>query len=137
MRKKEDDHTAKLVKAMGYVLIGGIFALGICLIILFLFSLGVSSGWLNDRFMIHYTIGGCLIGAFCGATYSVIRTQAMTLIIGFLTSCIQFLLILSIGLLMYSDITLSEHGVGIAASCISGGLLAGFLGGKPKKKRRK
>ena len=137
MRKNEDDQTAKAVKTMSGILIGGIIALGICLIILFLCSIGVSSGWLNNHAMMQYTIGGCVIGGFFGAIYSVLRVRSKKLVIGILTSCIQLLLILSIGILMYPGITLSEHGAGIAVGCFAGGILAGFLSGKPKKKRRK
>jgi len=137
MRKNEEDQASKLFRTMGRVLLGGIFSLGICLIILFLCSIGISSGWLNDRAMMQYTIGSCVIGGFCGGLFSVMCIREKTLIIGLLTSCIQFLLVLSIGFLMFPGISLSEHGAGIAAGCLAGGVLAGFLGGKPKKKRRK
>ena len=137
MRKNEDDQTVKAVKTMATVTLGGILALGACLIVLFLCSIGVSSGWLSDRSMIQYTIGGCVAGGFIGAGFSIVRIRFKTLVIGFLTSCIQFLFILLIGYLMFPDIALSGHGAGIAAGCIAGGLLAGFLVRKPKKKRRK
>ncbi len=137
MHKNEDDQTSKVVKTMATVMLGGILALGICLIILFLCSIGVSNGWLSDRAMIQYTIGGCVVGGFFGAEFSVLRLRYKTLIIGFLTSCIQILFILSIGYLLFPSISLSGHGAGVAVGCIAGGLLAGFLIRKPKKKRRK
>ena len=137
MHKNEDNQTVKLIHTMSSVLVGGVFGLGICLIILFLCSMGISSGWLNNRSMMQYTVAGCVIGGFGGALFSILRVRAKTLIIGLLASCIQFLLILTIGFLMYPGITLSQNGAGIAVGCLAGGVVAGFLGGKPKKKRRK
>ena len=137
MRKNEEDQATRLIRSMGSVLIGGIFALGISLIILFICSIGISGGWLSNQSMIQYTIAACVVGGFFGALLSVLRVRSKTLIIGVVTACVQFLLILSIGFLMYPEISVSNHGIGIAAGCLAGGAIAGFLGGKPKKKRRK
>ena len=137
MRKNEEDQTAKLVQSMGSILVGGIVSLGISIIILFLCSIGISSGWLNNQRMMQYTIGACVIGGFCGATFSVLRVRSKRLFVGLLASCIQFLLILSVGFLAFPAVSVAEHGAGIATGCLVGGVLAGFLGGKPKKKRRK
>ena len=137
MRKNEEEQAAKLVRSMGRILTGGVLSLGISIIILFLLSIGISSGLLNDRTMPQCTIVSCVIGGLGGAIFSIHYVREKTLFVGLLTSCIQFLLILSIGFLMYPAISLSEHGASIAGGCIVGGVLAGFLGGKPKKKRRK
>ncbi len=137
MRKNEEDQAAKLIQTMGSVLLGGVLSIGISFVVLFLCSIGISSGWLNNRAMMQYTIGSCVIGSFSGAMLSIIRVRSKTLIIGLITSCIHYLLILTVGFLMFPSISVAEHGVVIAAGCLSGGVIAGFLGGKPKKKRRK
>ena len=137
MRRGEEDQATKFIRSMGNILIGGIFALGICLIILFVCSVAISSGWLNDRSMMQYTVAGCLIGGLAGGVLAVTRVRAKSLITGLMTAGVQFLLILLIGFLIYPGIDASEHGVSIAAACLAGGAIAGFLGGKPKKKRRK
>ena len=137
MRRNDEDQAAKLVRSMGRILTGGLLSLGISIIILFLFSIGISSGWLNDRTMPQCTVISCVIGSLGGAVFSIHCVREKKLFVGLLTSCIQFLLILSIGFLMYPGTSLSEHGASIAGGCIVGGLLAGFLGAKPKKKRRK
>ena len=137
MRKNEDDRTATLIRTIGTVLVGGIISLGICMMMLLLCSIGISSGLLNNRAMVQYTVGSCIICSFLGAMYSVYRVRSRTLFVGVLTSCVLFLLIISIGFLMFPETSLSDHGAEIAAGCFAGGILAGFLGGKPKKKRRK
>ena len=136
MRKNEDDQAVKLVQSMGIILVGGVLSLGVCLILLFLCSMGISSGWLNNRAMMQYTIGCCLVGGFSGAMFSVFRVRSKTLFVGLLTSCILFLLILSVGFLTFPEISLSQQGPSIAVGCLIGGILAGFMGSKPKKKRR-
>lgn len=137
MRKNEDDQAVKLVRSMGSILVGGALSLVISLTILFLCSIGISSGWLNNRVMLQYTVGSCVIGGFTGAMFSVFCVRSKTLFVGLTNACIQFLLILSIGFLMFREISVAEQGAGIALGCLAGGILAGFLGGKPNKKRRK
>lgn len=137
MRKNEEDQAAKLIQMMSSILLGGIVALAICLLILVICSICISTGFLSDRAMMQYTVAGCVIGGFVGGLFAVVRIRAKTLLIGLGAAIIQFLLIMTIGFLVYSDVSISEHGIGIAAGCLAGGALAGFLGGKPKKKRRK
>lgn len=137
MRKKEEDSAVKLMRATSSVLLGGAIALAICLLILFLCSMGISSGFLDDHAMVQYTIAGCVIGSFGGGFYAVMHIRSKTLLVGLGASAIQFLLILTIGFLMYPGISAAQNGIGVAAGCFAGGAIAGILGGKPKKKRRK
>ena len=137
MHKNEEDQAAKLIQMMGSILLGGMAALAVSLFILFLCSICISAGLLSNRAMMQYTVAGCVIGGFAGGLFAVARVRAKTLLIGLGAACIQFFLILTIGFLVYSGVSISEHGIGIAAGCLAGGALAGFLGGKPKKKRRK
>ena len=50
---------------------------------------------------------------------------------------ILFLLLLTAGFLFYESADLRNGGLGLLLSCGCGGALAGVLGGKPKKKRRR
>lgn len=137
MSKKEETHLNGWIHTMGIVMTGGILALSICFVFMVFCSVLISNGILSERAMLQYTAIACLIGSFCGAMYSVCRTHGKTLIIGLLTAGIQFLLVLMIGLLLYSSISLSGSGSVIVACCFAGGALAGFLGANKKKKRRK
>ena len=137
MQKKEEERGAKLVKFIGTVLLGGILALLICLAVLFLCAAGISGGWLNDRHMVQYTIAGCVVGCLIGGLFAVLRCRARALLVGLGVGCVFFLLLLTVGLLFYPDMSIGERGLGLLCGALFGGALAGFLGGKPKKKRRK
>ena len=137
MQRREEDQGAKLVRFMSNILLGGIAALLVCLVVLFLCAVGISGGWLNDRHMVQYTIAGCVIGCLAGGLFAVLRCRARTLLVGLGVGGVFFLLLLTVGLLFYPDMSMGEQGVGLLCGALFGGALAGFLGGKPKKKRRK
>ena len=50
---------------------------------------------------------------------------------------ILFLVLLSAGLLLFEDASVSNGGVPILLSCLCGGAMAGILGSRPKKKRKR
>lgn len=137
MQRREEEQSAKLVRYLGNILLGGVLALLVCLAVLLLCAVGISSGWLNDRHMVQYTIAGCVIGCAVGGLFAVLRCQARTLLVGLAVGGVFFLLLLTVGLLFYPDMSMGERGVGLLCGALFGGALAGFLGGKPKKKRRK
>ena len=137
MRKNEEEQGAKLVRFMSGILLGGVLALLVCLAFLLLCSAGISGGWLSDRHMVQYTIAGCVFGCFAGGLFAVLRCRVKTLLVGLGVGGVFFLLLLTVGLLFYPDMSVGERGPGLLCAALFGGALAGFLGGKPKKKRRK
>lgn len=137
MRKTDEEQGAKLVRFMSGILMGGVLALLVCLAILLICSFGISGGWLSDRHMTQYTFAGCVLGSLIGGLFAVLRCQAKTLLVGLGTGCVFFLLLLTISLLFYPGMSVEERGLGLLCACLFGGALAGLLGGKPKKKRRK
>ena len=137
MRKNEEDQAAKLIQMMGSILLGGMAALAVSLFILFLCSICISAGLLSNRAMMQYTVAGCVIGGFAGGLFAVARVRAKTLLIGLGAACIQFFLILTIGFLFFTKSSIENHGVLLVLGSLIGGALAGTVGGKRKKKRRK
>ena len=105
MRKNEEEQSAKLIRFMSSILLGGVLALAVCLVFLFLCSVGIC--------------------------------RSRTLVMGLCVGAVLFLLLLTAGLLFYPGMSIEEGGVGLLCACLIGGALAGLLGGKPKKKRRK
>lgn len=137
MRVNEEDQGVKLVRFMSAILLGALLAVGISLMVLFLCSVGISGGWLSESYMLQYTLAGCVVGSFAGGLFAVLRCRAKTLLVGLGVGCILFLLLLTIGSLLYTDTSLERRGVGLLCACLLGGALSGLLGGKQKKKKRK
>ena len=62
MRKTEEDQGTRLVRAMTNILLGGVVALAVCLMFLFLCSIGISGGWLQEGLMYQMAVVSCVIG---------------------------------------------------------------------------
>ena len=88
-------------------------------------SVRLADDWLQDV----NTRGGGLLAVRQG--------RGRSLLMGFGAGLILFLLLLTAGFLFYESADLRNGGLGLLLSCGCGGALAGVLGGKPKKKRRR
>lgn len=137
MRKREEEQGTGTLKFMSCMVVCGALALLLCLIILCLLSFLISNGQISDGYMLQYTIASCAVSAFLGGMAAVSRCRSKTLLVGAGTGAVLFLLLLTIGALFYDSASLEHHGTGIFCAALSGGALAGLLGGKSKKKRRK
>ena len=142
MRKTEEDQSAKLVRVITGVLLGGVLALGVCLVFLFLCAVGVSGGRLSEDLMDRLAIVGCVVGGFAGGIFAVRRCGAGPLLAGLAAGAVLFLLLLTIGSLCFENVPLGAGGIGRLWASLCGGAAAGLLGsGKkkaaPRKKRRK
>lgn len=137
MRKNEEEQSVKLIRFMSSIILGGVLALTVCLVFLFLCSVGISSGWVSDRWMVQCTLAGCALGGLIGGMFAVLRCRTRTLVVGLSAGAVLFLLLLTVGLLFYPGMSIENRGVGLLCASLFGGALAGLLGGKPKKKRRK
>ena len=137
MRKMEEDHGARLVRAMLGVLLGGVVALAACLVFLLVCSLGISGGWLREGLMYQLAVVGCVVGGFLGSVFAVKRCGSKALVVGLCTGGVFFLLLLTGGVLFFRQVSLEAGGVGLLCGALCGGAAAGILGAGPKKKRRK
>lgn len=137
MRKGEEDQGAKLVRAMTGVLLGGVAALAVCLIFLLICSVGISSGWLSENGMYQMTVIGCVIGGFFGGTAAARRWRERKLLAALCAGGVFFLLLLTAGCLLFEDMSVENGGLGLLCGALCGSAVAGLLGTRPKKKRRK
>ncbi|WP_094762431.1 TIGR04086 family membrane protein [Intestinimonas massiliensis (ex Afouda et al. 2020)] len=137
MRKTEEDQGTRLVRAMTNILLGGVVALAVCLMFLFLCSIGISGGWLQEGLMYQMAVVSCVIGGFAGAMTAVRRWGSRALIVGLAVGAVFFLLLLTVGVLLFESMSLEAGGLGLLCGGLCGGAAAGLMGSKPKKKRRK
>ena len=137
MRKTEEDQGTRLVRAMTNILLGGVVALAVCLMFLFLCSIGISGGWLQEGLMYKMAVVSCVIGGFAGAMTAVRRCGSRALIVGLAVGAVFFLLLLTVGVLLFESMSLESGGLGLLCGGLCGGAAAGLMGSKPKKKRRK
>ena len=141
MRKKEEDQSAKLLRCAVGILLGGLLALGACLLFLLGASAAISGGLLDMDLTYQITIVGCVLGGFCGGLLAVGRCGG-GLAAGLLTGGVLFLLVLSLGVLCFRDVNLESGGIGLLCGALCGGAAAGLLGsgsgrGKRKKHRKR
>ena len=137
MRKTEEDQGTRLVRAMTNILLGGVVALAVCLMFLFLCSIGISGGWLQEGLMYQMAVVSCVIGGFAGAMTAVRRCGSRALIVDLAVGAVFFLLLLTVGVLLFESMSLEAGGLGLLCGGLCGGAAAGLMGSKPKKKRRK
>lgn len=132
------EHEAKdLVKLLGNILLGGGVALAVCCSLLFLAAAAISVGWLSDGSVRQVTVAGCAVGTACGALLAIRRCGSRTLLVGLCVSVVFFLLLLTIGMLSYEDMSLEQGGAALLCGSLCGGAAMGLLCGRPKKKRRR
>jgi len=97
----------------------------------------VSLGMMSDARGDGAVVAACLLGGLLGGGFAVRRRKAAPLITGLGAGGMLFLLLLTAGVLLYDVLPTLRTGGVVAGACLCGGGLAGVLGGKPKKKRRK
>lgn len=137
MGKPEEEQGIWALQCMTQVLLGGLIAIGVCLGFLFVCAVCISNGWLGDGHTGAMSVCACVLGSFVGGTLAVSRCKGRSLIVGLLTGAVLFLILLTVGLLVYRTVAIEEGGLPLGFGCLCGGALAGIFGARPKKKRRK
>ena len=87
--------------------------------------------------MYQMAVVRCVIGGFAGAMTAVRRCGSRALIVGLAVGAVFFLLLLTVGVLLFESMSLEAGGLGLLCGGLCGGAAAGLMGSKPKKKRRK
>lgn len=137
MGKREEDQGARLVRCALGVLLGGLLALGVCLLFLLGASAAVSGGLLGMDLTYQITIVGCVLGGFFGGLLAAERCGGGGLAVGLLTGGVLFLLLLTLGALCFREISLESGGIGLLCGALCGGAAAGLVGKGSGSKRRK
>lgn len=137
MRKGDEEQGAWAIRAISQVLLGGGIGVAVSLLFLLLCAFAISMGLFSQNHTGYLTVAACVLGGLVGGGFAVGRCKGRSLIVGTLAGVVLFLVLLTIGLILYKETALEEGGLALAAGCLCGGALAGLLGARPKKKRRK
>lgn len=142
MRKSEEDQGTVLLRYGKAILLGGGIAFLTCVLFLLLAAFGVSRGLIGAELRYQLTVVGCVLGGFIGGVFAVRHCHSKGGFVGIAVGAVLFLLQLTLGLLLYKDISLESGGIGLLCGAICGGAAAGILSGggrkstKTKKRRR-
>ena len=137
MGRPDEEQGAWALRCMTQVLIGALVAALVSLLFLFVCAVFISGGHLSQSHTGVYSVCACVLGSLVGGVTAVSRCKGRSLIVGLLTGAVLFLILLTMGLLLYKSVALEEGGLPLGCGCLCGGALAGLFGARPKKKRRK
>ena len=127
-REKKSEETGALwLAVMREMLRGSGVAVAVTLLALLACALLVSNG----------TIGEEMLGSLTGGLTAVRRIRRSPLPVGLGVGGCLFLLLLSAGCLLSGSASVSNDGALILLSCCCGGAMAGVLGARPNRKRRR
>ncbi len=135
--KKPEDPAAVWLGTMCRLLKGGGVAVVTAALGLVVCALLVSGGMVGEKLMGRGILAICVVSSLVGGLVAVRRLERGTLLAGLGVGGILFLLLLTAGFLLYEDASLSNGGVPILIACCCGGAIAGVLGGRPRKKRKR
>ena len=128
-REGKPEETGGLwITVMGQMLLGGAAAVLAAVLALLICSLLISAG---------AVLAACVLGALIGGLLAVRRIGRSTLLVGAGVGAILFLLLLLAGTLLFEEASISNGGGMMLLSCLCGGAMAGILGSRPKKKRKR
>lgn len=137
MGKTDEEQGAWALRCMTQVLIGAALAGVVSLLFLFVCALLISAGHLSADHTGVLSVCACVVGSLVGGVTAVSRCKGRSLMVGLAVGVVLYLILLTVGLLLYKTVALEEGGLPLGCGCLCGGALAGLFGVRPKKKRRK
>lgn len=132
-REKKSEETGALwLAVMREMLRGSGVAVAVTLL-----ALLVSNGTIGEEMMDRAVLAVCVLGSLTGGLTAVRRIRRSPLPVGLGVGGCLFLLLLSAGCLLSGSASVSNDGALILLSCCCGGAMAGVLGARPNRKRRR
>ena len=128
MRKNEEDQSTILLRYGKSVLLGGVGSVLLCLLLLFLASMGISKGLLEAGQRDQIIVISCIFSSFLGGMFAVRSCPARRTFVGIAGGTEFFLIQLTFGVLIYDTLSLESGGIGMLCGDLCGGAAAGILG---------
>lgn len=125
------------IAVMCELLKGALAAVAAAVLTLLACSLLVGAGALPEGAMDRAALAAGVLGGLVGGLTAALRLRRSTLLVGIGVGAILFLLLLSAGALVSDSVSLANGGAPVLLSCLCGGAMAGILGARPRKKRKR
>ena len=135
MPKKETENS--MPKFVRSSLIGTLATFFVCVILILLGSLCVTQGLISEQHIMKYILFTCFLGCFIGGTMGASKAKSKTLVIGICVAIVVFLIQMFIGHISYTEASVEEKGIPLLLADLAGGILAGFIGGRRKKRKKR
>lgn len=119
------------------VLKGGLLAVAVMLAVLLAGAGAISVGWLGQEMMSRWGMLACVAGSLAGGLAAARQERRWALLLGLGIGGMLFGLLLLAGLALYEGAPEMGRIPGILCSCLCGGGMAGILGRKSRKKRKR
>jgi len=136
MRKAEEDKGSRFVEKLLNVISGAALGLILCFLILLAASYFISTGNIREGLMYRIALGACFAGSCLGSLFSIRRNKTKALLSGIATGVSMFLIMLILGVLIYSEMDTGELGMGFFIASLLGGIAGSFLSTMRKKRRK-
>lgn len=133
---RKEGINAPWIEVMCRYLRGVGLALVVTLAVLLACAGAMSAGWLGEKLMGRCILVSCLLGGLLGGVV-VSYGQRRALIQGVGTGALLFLVLMALGAIGYESFSVTNGGAGVLCACLCGGAIAGMLGRKRGKKRRR
>lgn len=134
MRKNEEEQGRILLRCGKSVILGGGVGATVCLLLLLLAAIGISSGFFSMKLQYQLAVVGCVLGSFAGGAWAVRQCSAQRMLVGLAVGGVLFLLQLTAGLLLFETAAFENGGIGLLFGDLCGGAAAALV---TKEKRRK
>ncbi len=135
--KRLEEKGSGLTAVAGSLAKGATVALGAALLLLMGCAAAVSAQWLGQQTMEGCMVMACILGALAGGFVAMSGHREWAMALGPGTGGMLFLMLLALGMLLYENAPILERVPSICSACLCGGTMAGILGRKSKKKRRR
>lgn len=116
---------------------GGALALGVYLAGLLFLALLLVRGTLPEGSAFPVVAALCVLAVFCGGLTAARQSPWGTLSAGLLCAALFAAVLAAVGTAFWQGITWTGHGGALLLCALAGGVLAGLLGGRRKKRRKR
>jgi putative membrane protein (TIGR04086 family) len=135
--KRKEESGERWLAILSDLLKGGVLAGVVTVLVLLLCAWLMSAGVLREQWIEGIVLAACVLGAALGGSYAVYQVGRSPLPVGLGVGAVLFFLLATAGFLAIDGGSVGQNGAVTLCACLCGGAIAGFLGRKPKKKRKR